>query len=69
MMGKIGQANTYNIGNAQDRAAQPTAWESVPSGPVMRPDLRGEVSASDRRDRPSPGLMAANGPVVSQGPH
>ncbi len=34
------------------------AWESVPSGPVTWPDLRDGLSASDRRDRSSPGLMA-----------
>src|SRR5260370_20137444 len=28
-----------------------SAWESVPSGPLMRPDLRGGMSASDR-ERP-----------------
>ena len=31
MMGKIGQANTCNIGNAQDRAAQPTVLGDSPN--------------------------------------
>jgi hypothetical protein len=35
-----------------------SAWESVPSGPVMRADLRVGLSASDVRDRSSPRLMA-----------
>jgi hypothetical protein len=37
-----------------------SAWEAVPSGPVTYPDLRREVSASDR-ERPL--VTAANGPA------
>ena len=35
-----------------------SAWDSVPSGPVMRSDLRGGVSASDREIPLVTGLMA-----------
>ena len=38
-----------------------SAWESVQSGPVMRSDLRGEVSASDR-ERPL--VTEVNGPAA-----
>ena len=40
-----------------------SAWESVPSGPIMRPDLRGGVSASDR-DRPL--VTGVNGPLMAR---
>jgi hypothetical protein len=42
-----------------------SAWESVPSGPVTWPDLRGGVSASDR-DRPL--ATAVNGPLMARPP-
>jgi hypothetical protein len=38
-----------------------SAWESVPSRPVMRPDLRSGLSASDR-DRPL--VTRVNGPEI-----
>ena len=43
-----------------------SVWESVPSAPAMRPDLRGGVSASDRE---GPLVTGVNGPagVVAQG--
>jgi hypothetical protein len=40
-----------------------SAWESVPSGLVMWPDLRGGVSASDR-DRPL--ATGVNGPLMAR---
>ena len=39
------------------------AWESVPSGPVTWPDLRGGVSASDR-ERPL--VTGVNGPLMAR---
>ena len=39
-----------------------SAWESVPSGPVTWPDLRGTVSASDR-ERPL--VTGVNGPLMA----
>ena len=43
-----------------------SVWESVPSAPAMRPDLRGGVSASDRE---GPLVTGVNGParVVAEG--
>ena len=38
-----------------------SAWESVPSGPVTWPDLRGGVSASDRG---RPLVTGVNGPAL-----
>jgi Phage integrase family len=40
-----------------------SAWESVPSGPIMRPDLRCGVSASDR-ERPL--VTGVNGPLMAR---
>src|SRR5947207_527858 len=40
-----------------------SAWESVPSGPVMWPDLQGGVSASDR-ERPL--VAGVNGPLMAR---
>jgi hypothetical protein len=40
-----------------------SAWESVPSGPVTWPDLRGRVSASDR-ERPL--VTGVNGPLMAR---
>jgi hypothetical protein len=40
-----------------------SAWESVPSGPVTWPDLRGGVSASDR-ERPL--VTGVNGPLMAR---
>ena len=40
-----------------------SAWESVPSGPVTWPDLRGRVSASDR-ERPL--FSGVNGPLMAR---
>ena len=40
-----------------------SAWESVPSGPVTCPDLRGGVSASDR-ERPL--ITGVNGPLMAR---
>ena len=42
-----------------------SAWESVPSGPVMQPDLRSGLSASDR-ERPL--VAGANGPLMARRP-
>jgi hypothetical protein len=42
-----------------------SAWESVPSGPVMRPDLRDGVSTSDR-ERPL--VTGVNGPLMARCP-
>ena len=42
-----------------------SAWESVPSGPVTWPDLRGGVSASDR-ERPL--ITGVNGPLMARRP-
>jgi hypothetical protein len=39
-----------------------SAWESVPSGPVVRLDLRSGLSASDR-ERPL--ITRVNGPAIS----
>jgi len=44
-----------------------SAWESVPSGPVIWPDLWARCPYVTVRDRPTPGLMAANGPT-NRGP-
>jgi len=40
-----------------------SAWEAVPSGPVMGPDLRSGLSASDR-ERPL--VTGANGPLMAR---
>jgi hypothetical protein len=40
-----------------------SAWEAVPSGPVTYPDLRREVSASDR-ERPL--VTAVNGLLMAR---
>jgi hypothetical protein len=40
-----------------------SAWESVPSGPVTWPDLRGGVSASDR-ERPL--VTGVNGTLMAR---
>jgi hypothetical protein len=40
-----------------------SAWESVPSGPVTWPDLRGRLSASDR-ERPL--FTGVNGPLMAR---
>ncbi len=40
-----------------------SAWESVPSGPVMPPDLRDGVSASSR-ERPL--VTGVNGPLMAR---
>ena len=40
-----------------------SAWESVPSGPVTWPDLRGWVSASDR-ERPL--VTGVNGTLMAR---
>jgi len=40
-----------------------SAWESAPSGPVTWPDLRDEVSASDR-ERPL--VTGVNGPLMAR---
>jgi len=40
-----------------------SAWESVPSGPVTCPDLRGGVSASDRE---KPLVTGVNGPLMAR---
>jgi hypothetical protein len=42
-----------------------SAWESVPSGPVMRPDLQVSLSASDH-ERPL--VTGANGPLMARRP-
>jgi hypothetical protein len=42
-----------------------SAWKSVPSGPVIWPDLRGGVSASDR-ERPL--FTGVNGPLMARRP-
>ena len=39
----------------------PSAWESVPSGPVTWPDLRGTLSESDRE---IPLFTEVNGPTI-----
>lgn len=38
-----------------------SVWEAVPSGPVMCPDLRDGVSASDRK---RPHVTGVNGPLM-----
>ena len=40
-----------------------SAWESVPSGPVTWPDLRGGLSASDRE---RPHFTGVNGPLMAR---
>ena len=40
-----------------------SAWESAPSGPVTWPDLRGEVSASDRE---GPLVTGVNGSLMAR---
>jgi hypothetical protein len=40
-----------------------SAWEAVPSGPVTWPDLRGGVSASDRK---RPLVTGVNGPLMAR---
>jgi hypothetical protein len=74
-----GPLHPLNDGRPRVRKASPTwtftlervtgiepalsAWEAVPSGPVTWPDLRGEVSASDR-ERPL--VTEVNGPLMAQ---
>ena len=41
-----------------------SAWEPVRSGPVVRPDLRGEVSVSDRETA----RHRVNGPLMARPP-
>jgi hypothetical protein len=42
----------------------PSAWESVPSGPVVLSDLRRGVPASDRK---RPLVAGVNGPLMARG--
>jgi hypothetical protein len=42
-----------------------SAWEAVPSRPVIWPDLQGGVSASDR-ERPL--VTGVNGPLMARQP-
>jgi len=54
--------SSHDTFSACQAGQSPSAWESVPSGPVTWPDLRGRVSASDRERPLVTGLMARQWP-------